>query len=249
MGTPEFLALASIALSALGSFVMYSWDLAVKRRKSARRVLFHYLEFWNYSVKHLQGIRSEDMSKAYLEEEQAYLAHKYPAVGAMDSQPMKELVEGMFRNYQNSFGSTMDDDFIENYKASLKELAEDFPVLAFSLNGREKLPDIFQKTYEYAEKINVLDEVKSSNAPTQAYVDWIGREAMKRHLSEFHNIVSHDLLLVAKKCGCLTYRKVRGMVQEPIPDLIEAARPELHRFIDKTMAPLMNQTENSGAGQ
>lgn len=251
MNYPEILTILGVIVPAFGSLAMYSWNLAIQRRKSTRRVLFFYLEFWNYVRKQIQEEHPMGMAQAYFHEVTTYMANTYPEAGDLKGNENRELVDALLKQSRDDFGNAIDDDFIEHYKSSLTALSEDFPVLAYALNGREKLPEMFRKIYEYSETIKALDEVKSSNEPTQDYVDWISRKAMHDHLTECNNTVSGDLLLIARECGWTTYFKVRKMVREPIPDLMEEFRPKLHQFIDTAMAemarrngvPIMTKTK------
>lgn len=205
-------ALISVAGIALGSVIRgigYFYQVRAERLKTTKETLYYLLEF----RAHLKAssFSPTDLSAEYLSICRDFFKKKHIIESDIPEQ-LDLLLNQMFTSIIEKVTPNISSEFLAAYEASLKALANDNPVLAYKLRGKEAYSGMFEMIDEYFERIKAIDEFKSDNLIPELMDRQIG-QVSDWGFNEQLEQTDLDITLVAKRCDLRTRWEVRKILK------------------------------------
>ena len=205
-------ALISIAGIALGSVIRgigYFYQVRAERLKTTKETLYYLLEF----RAHLKAssFSPTDLSTAYFSICRDFFKKKHIVEGDIPEQ-LELLLNQMFASIIEKVTPNISSEFLAAYEKSLKALANDNPVLAYKLRGKEAYSGMFEMVDEYFEHIKAIDEFKNDSLIPELMNRQIG-QVSDWGFNEQLEQTDLDITLVAKRCDLRTRWEVRKILK------------------------------------
>lgn len=216
MDSKVIAALIGLIGISLGSFlggVGYYLKSRAERQHNKKVVLFHLLE-----IRHLVKSSFADpkeITKEYLLYCESFF-EKYGISGGAEAEVPQEiqvLIETHMSNLLEALRPTIDESFTQSYEASLKDLCKTDPILAFKLNGKERVKELLNAQKEYLDKFSNSITVNSTppiNDLLSARLNTANNNATESLIRE----INSDISSVARSCSIFTWVSCRRVTRE-----------------------------------
>ncbi|PMM61307.1 hypothetical protein [Vibrio lentus] len=205
-------ALISVSGIALGSVIRgvgYFYQVRAERLKTTKETLYYLLEF----RAHLKAssFSPSDLSAAYFSLCRDFFKKKHIVEGDVPKQ-LDLVLNQMFASIIEKVTPNISCEFLAAYETSLKALANDNPVLAYKLRGKEAYSGMFDMVDEYFKHIKAIDEFKSDDSIHELMNRQIG-QVSDWGFNEQLEQTDLDITLVAKRCDLRTRWEVRQILK------------------------------------
>ena len=231
----SLIGLLGIALGAFLSGFGYFWKLREEKNRNIRVVLFHLLEI-RHSVK-----------KEYLNPEQLYedyIAHciKYiSSKGVIDTnipKEIEEIIKTQVNDLSEVAKTKIDNDFLKPLHSSISELSKTSPILAFKVQGIEKVSSFIKVQNKYVQAFNQIME-SEQDEEIKALARQQVNESCTLILDKMIEDINSDIDHVAGECDS----KTRLQIQEIIAT---NERPEhnfddINQYLEKVYEPYFKE--------
>lgn len=235
---PAWVGFVGTAISALIAATAYAWKGWQERKRTARRVLYHLLEF-HHVASRLNATAT--FPERYLGQIESKILPKGSKLSPYDREQFLAQMRKMLLSVTNHLARLLTQQMTETYLKSLEELAKDKPVLAYRLKGAE-LVDIASVLE------GGLDVADTSKEPHDLRSDAFFQEVCNHFQSSFILNLEGRCRMVAFSCSLWTYLQTRHVLRQKskhneeaefdraIEQLFEGPLKLLDR--EKTTAPL-----------
>lgn len=202
-----FLSLAGIGLGALLSGIGYALKIRSERLSAKRLVLFYLLEIRAAVL--TEYVTARRLTAIYLQICNAFWEKKGVSDIAGPLESIKDLVETHFSRLLGSIKPNLDHGFLERYEQALMNLAQNDPVLAYRLRGREGLVAATKAQQDYISTFSASDSLLALGQlqkPLATIIDNKHEEAAAGVLE----LIDRDIRKTAWGCGvwcCFSVRK------------------------------------------
>lgn len=149
-------ALIGIAGTGIAAFlgsIGYLYKTRQESRKNIRRVLYYLLE-----IRHAIAwyrLDANDAAKQMIAHADKRLREKWKLSMSEMGPEVHGVIANHFHNLFLAMRPEVDRQVIELFYASLLELAQSHPILAYQVRGREKLKDAFAATEHYYQDVKL----------------------------------------------------------------------------------------------
>ena len=201
-------SLVGIALGALTSGLGYFYKVRAERLKTTKETLYYLLEFRAHFK--ASSFSPKDLSAEYLSICNDFFKKKKIPKEALP-QGLTQLLDQMFSSVIETMAPNISADFLTAYEKSLKSLANDNPVLAYRLRGKEAYAGIFALMNEYYQQLKTIKEFNDEDIPQ----DFVESQIVKMNdwgFTEQLEQTDKDISLVAKRCDFATRWEVRKIL-------------------------------------
>lgn len=231
---PAWVGFGGTAISALIAATAYAWKGWQERKRTARRVLYHLLEF-HYLTSKLNTTTT--FPERYL----AQVESKFLAKGSKLSPQERALflaqMRSMLFNVAADLVRSLTQQMSETYLKSLEELSKDKPVLAHRLKGAEKV--------DFAETlVRSIECTDASGEPQDLRADAVFLEVYSHIQRDLILNLERSCRLVAFNCSLWTYLQTHLLLKQRSSHDEDT---EIDRAIEKMLEGPLKQLQKQTA--
>jgi hypothetical protein len=179
-------------------------------KKCARRVLYLLLQIRFAASKSL--FDPDEATEAYVQHFIKLLKGRgISAEPSVITPPLREKIQGHLQTVFELTRENIEGDLLKKYEESLYELSAQNPVLAFQLQGKDKLSKLLDATKNYNQSYQA--DLKSSDDPV--LTDVLSPALKKQEPSMLNGVVEvveEDLILLSKYCGYRHYKACQKQI-------------------------------------
>lgn len=203
---------ATVALIiALTGAVAFFYRSRRDSKRNAKKVLFHLLEV-RHAIR-LKTLPIDEVVKEYYE----YAAKKFNSFTPTEENNPSEdavlkLIECKFKEQLASIEENLSESVIPALNEKLADLAEDNPILAFKIRGRDNFLKLFETSKAQIATLHIPNTGPQSN--TKDFLKSVKRIMLIRAAKESNEHIDDAIEKIAKYCGLGQLRKWRRLKQE-----------------------------------
>lgn len=240
-----------IALAAIFSSFGYLYRGRIESKRSARKVLYLLLEI-RYALT-ISLYDSHSATKDYISHFTKRLKEKeFDIDEAQVYTQIGSIVQNYFSNVAKTLKIDIVQSLVEPFENALSRLAEESPVLAYQLRGKEKIELLAQVNASYLDS-EVLDTISMvDNELLQSLIKDFSTTVSKDSIQKIFQNLDEEIILLAKHCGWAEYFKCRKILLTRTGGIDNQVIEELDKMLDVFIEKIINlarntnsQTENS----
>ncbi|MCF7500203.1 hypothetical protein [Pseudoalteromonas sp. L1] len=204
---------ATVALIiALTGAVAFFYRSRRDSKRNAKKVLFHLLEV-RHAIK-LKTLPIDEVAKEYYEYAAKKLNSFTPTEENISSEnPVLKLIECKFKEQLASIEENLSESVIPALNEKLADLAEDNPILAFKIRGRDNFLKLFETSKAQIATLNIPNMGPQPDTKKDL-LKRVKRIMLIRVAKESNEYIDDAIEKIAKYCGRSQLRKWRRLKQE-----------------------------------
>lgn len=237
------ISLAGIALGIFASGLGYVYKVRSERLKTTKETLYYLLEFRAHFM--ASSCSPAELSREYINICEEFLKSKN-LVETTPPAEISSLINKLFESIINNFTPKISNDFLTAYEASLKNLSQDNPVLAYRLRGKEAYSGIFDMIKNYNDQLSKLSMLLVDNL-TQPHLEKQISDMEDWGFKEQLGQTDLDIARVAKSCDLRTSWEVHKILKnkdKPVHKLKDLKIEEKLELLFQNLLTLQSQSTN-----
>jgi hypothetical protein len=237
------ITLTGIFATALFGLIAYFYKVRQEEKKSAKMVLYLLLELRHSLIK-----ATFDPNEAT----QFYIKHcvdKLRNKGAKDisekdfPDEIKATLVLFFTQVLGSLKTDVKERLLEPYEQALTELAKINPVLAYRLNGHDKLELLIPHTESHIENVQSVISPALKEEWAKSVMKNTSKSVSTDIIQRLCDNLEADVLLVAKSCSRKDYQKCKQIISEGINNSNKYEFDELDEMLEPVFDKLIEEAQ------
>lgn len=224
--------LGGVSLGFILNEIAGLWKQRREDRRLLRRALFRLIDLHHT----ISPFDSEQVSLAL----HNWIQSKDP--NSADKIDPIEL-NSMFKNVIETFVTPIKleslDDMKESYEKAVLDIAEIYPLLAFSLSGRSRYPSVMDRYFESVSPLLPQENInyeKSSEVLISATKNILN--------NQLRNTLENDIRKVAKKIGLWTKYSINKYLKNKNKEFDSEFRQKIIKHLDDILLIMQKKVEN-----
>lgn len=238
------ITLTGIFATTLFGLIAYFYKARQEDKKSARIVLYLLLELRHSLIK--ATFNPNEATRMYIK----HCVKKFHHRGVKDisesnfPDELKATLILFFTRIIGSLKTDVKERLLEPYEKALTDLATVNPVLAYRLNGHDKLELIIPHTESHVQNVQSVISPELTEEWAKNLFESTSKTVNTDIIQRLCDNLETDLLLVAKSCSRKDHKKCKQILSEGVNNSNKYEFDELDEMIEPILDKLIDEAKS-----